>query len=109
MSCRAEFSNSTPEPKIEDFIDAEQTISQFLIIIARGIHTNLNLPFIRLKPDAKQFQTKLKRSLESDIVPVDTFWRELSVDGTGSLSPFADLIESMEKEYTKANNRANPI
>ncbi len=82
---------------------AEQTISQFLIIIARGIHTNLNLPFIRLKPDAKQFQTEVKRSLASGTVPVGKIWRELPVDGTDRLSPFADLIESMKKEYTKAN------
>ena len=104
-------SYSTPEPKIEDFTDAEQTISQFLLIISRGIHTNLNLPFIRLKPDARQFQTEVKRSLESGTVPVGKIWRELPVDGTDRLSPFADLIESMKKniiesmkkEYIKAN------
>ena len=104
-------SYSTPEPKIEDFTDTEQTKSSFLVINSRGIYTNLNLSFIQLKPDAKQFQTELKRSLKSDTVPVDKIWRELPVDGTGRSSPFADLIESMkkniiesmEKEYTKAN------
>lgn len=87
----------TPEPKIEDFTDAEKTKSGFSIISFRGIHTDLNLPFIRLKPDAKEFQTEVKRSIKKGIVPVRKFWRKLPMNGTGTSSPFANKINLMEK------------
>ena len=104
---------STPEPKIEDFTDVEETKSGFSVISFRGIHTDLNLPLIRLKPDAKEFQAEVKRSIENGIVPVRKFWRKLPVDGTGTSSPFADKINLMEKNiidlmkkvYIKANRR----
>ena len=88
---------STPEPKIEDFTDVEETKSGFSVISFRGIHTDLNLPLIRLKPDAKEFQAEVKRSIENGIVLVRKFWRKLPVDGTGTSSPFADKINLMEK------------
>ena len=104
---------STPDPKIEDFTDVGETKSGFSVISFRGIHTDLNLPLIRLKPDAKEFQAEVKRSIENGIVPVRKFWRKLPVDGTGTSSPFADkinlmkknIIDLMKKVYIKANRR----
>lgn len=88
---------STPDPKLEDFTDVEETKSGFSVISFRGVHTDLNLPFIRLKPDAKEFQAEVKRSIEKGTVPVGTFWRKLPAGGTGKLSPFANKINLMEK------------
>lgn len=103
----------TPEPKIEDFTDSKKTKSGFSIISFRGIHTDLNLPFIRLKPDAKEFQAEVKRSIKKGIVPVRKFWRKLPMNGTGTSSPFADKINLMKKNivglmkkvYIEANRR----
>ena len=78
-------------------------LSQFVNITSRGIYTNLNLPFIRLKTEAKQFQTEVKRSIESGTVPVRKFWRRLPVDdATDRLKPFADIIEPIRKKYIEA-------
>ena len=88
---------STPAPKLEDFTDVEETKSSFSVVSFRGIHTDLNLPFIRLKPNAKEFQAEVKRSIEKGTVPVGIFWRKLPAGGTGKLSPFANKINLMEK------------
>lgn len=95
--------HSTPKPKIEDFTDAKQTISQFLTITSRGIYTNLNLPLIRLQTHAKRFQGEVKRSIETGTLPVGKFWRKSPVDRIDRLRPFADIIDAMQKKYTKAN------
>ena len=88
---------STPAPKLEDFTDVEETKSSFSVVSFRGIHTDLNLPFIRLKPNAKEFQAEVKRSIEKGTVPAGIFWRKLPAGGTGKLSPFANKINLMEK------------
>ena len=95
--------HATPEPKEEDFTDSEQRISQFVVIAPRGVYTNLNLSFIQLKPEAKQFQAKVKRNIEIGTVPVGKFWRKLPVDDvTDRLKPFADIIEPIREKYVEA-------
>ena len=52
---------STPEPKIEDFTDVEETKSGFSVISFRGIHTDLNLPLHSVKTRCQRISSGSKK------------------------------------------------